>query len=120
MGHVFGRRSRCCDHARLACESPELARGWSRGVWAGRSGRPLRGDGYRLGRGLELLEVDLVAEGFELALESAGAVCGRVALVLPVGSEIAVADVVADDVVVGDEQVVADRADCFLFAAAAA
>ena len=58
-----------------------------------------------------MLEFDLVAERFELALESAGAVFGRVALVLPVGSEVAVGDVVADDVVVGDEQVVADRAD---------
>ncbi len=66
---------------------------------------------WRLGGGFELLEVDLVAERFELALQSAGAVFGRVALVLPVGSEVAVADLVADDVVVGDEQVVADRAD---------
>ena len=66
---------------------------------------------WRLGGGFELLEVDLVAERVELALQSAGAVFGRVALVLPVGSEVAVADLVADDVVVGDEQVVADRAD---------
>ena len=67
-----------------------------------------------------LLERDGVAERFELALESAGAVLGRVALALPVGSELAEWDLVADDVVVGDEQVVADRADRFGLAAASA
>jgi hypothetical protein len=36
---------------------------------------------------LDLFEVDLVAERFELALEPAGAMFGRVALALPVGSE---------------------------------
>lgn len=42
------------------------------------------------GGGLGLLgsfDGDLVAERFELPLESAGAVLGRVALALPVGSE---------------------------------
>ena len=66
-----------------------------------------------------MLERDGVAKCFELSLESAGAVFGRVALALPVRSEVAVWDLVADDVVVGDEQVVADRADRFLLAAAA-
>ena len=45
-----------------------------------------------LGGGFDLLEVDLVAERFELALESAGAVFGRVALALPVGSELSERD----------------------------
>ena len=62
-----------------------------------------------------MLERDGVAKCFELSLESAGAVFGRVALALPVRSEVAVWDLVADDVVVGDEQVVADRADRFRF-----
>jgi hypothetical protein len=52
-----------------------------------------------------LFESDFVAERFELALQSSGAVLGRVALALPVGSE------VADDAVVGDEDVMAGRAD---------
>jgi hypothetical protein len=60
---------------------------------------------------LALLEVDLVAERFELALESAGAMFGRIALALPVGSELSERDLVADDVVVGDQEVVTDRAD---------
>ena len=59
------------------------------------------------------LEGDGVAERFELALEAAGAVLDRVALALPVGTELSEWDLVADDVVVGDEQVVADRADRF-------
>ena len=46
--------------------------------------------------------------------------CGRVALSLPVWAEVAIWDLVADDVVVGDEEVVTDRADCFWFAASAA
>jgi hypothetical protein len=37
---------------------------------------------------LDLFEADLVAERFELALESAGAMFGRVTLALPVGSEL--------------------------------
>jgi hypothetical protein len=70
--------------------------------------------------GLGAFERDGVAEGLELALEAAGAVLGRVALALPVGAEVSVWDLVADDVVVGDEEVVADRADGFRFAASAA
>jgi hypothetical protein len=70
--------------------------------------------------GFSLFEGDGVAEGFELALEAAGAVLGAEALALPVWSEVAVWDVVADDVVVGDEQVVADRAERDGFAAASA
>jgi hypothetical protein len=67
-----------------------------------------------------LLEVDPVAELFELALESAGAMFGRVALALPVGSELSERDLVADDVVIGDEEVVADRADRLGLTAASA
>ena len=59
----------------------------------------------------DLVEGDGVAERFELAPEPAGAVFGGVALALPVGSELSEWDLVADDVVVGDEDVVADRAD---------
>jgi len=51
-------------------------------------------------------------------LQPLGAVLDRVPLALPVRAEVAVGDLVADDVVVGDEQVVTDRADRFLFAAA--
>src|SRR5215212_5381967 len=68
----------------------------------------------RSGRGGRLfgcLQRDGVAERFELALESAGAVLGGVALALPVGAEFSEGDSVADDVVVGDEDVVAQRAD---------
>ena len=72
------------------------------------------------GRWLDLVEGDGVAECFELALEAAGAVLDGVPHALPVGSEVAIRDPVADDVVVGDQQVVADRADCLGFAAAAA
>jgi hypothetical protein len=61
--------------------------------------------------GFGSIERDGVAEGLELALEAAGAVLGRVALALPVGAEVSVWDLVADDVVVGDEEVVADGAD---------
>jgi len=66
------------------------------------------------------LERDCVAEGFELALEPSGAVLGAVALALPVGSEFLEWDFVSDDVVVGDEQVVPERADRFGFAASSA
>src|SRR6266508_945964 len=69
---------------------------------------------------LDLLEVDFVAEFFELALESAGAMFGRVTLALPVWSELSERDLVADDVVVGDEEVVADRADRFGLTASSA
>src|SRR5947209_2520185 len=67
-----------------------------------------------------LVEGDGVDEGFGMALEAPGAVFGRVALALPVRAEFAEWDLVADDVVVGDEEVVADRADRFRFAASAA
>jgi hypothetical protein len=53
--------------------------------------------------GFGLVEGDGVAEGFQLALEASGSVLDRVALALPVGAEVAVWDLVADDVVVGDE-----------------
>jgi hypothetical protein len=59
---------------------------------------------------LDLFDVDLVAERFQLALQTASAVLDRVALALPVGSELAEWDLVADDVVVGDQDVVTDRA----------
>jgi hypothetical protein len=59
----------------------------------------------------DLVEGDRVAERFELALEAAGSVLDGVALALPVRTELPEWDLVADDVVVGDEQVVADRAD---------
>ena len=111
------RPGRYCFRLRLACESPG---------WQPRLGRHDRLGGGADGRwvgvvvglgglfGLfDLLEVDLVAERFELALESAGAMFGRVTLALPVGSELSERDLVADDVVVGDEEVVADRADRF-------
>ena len=68
----------------------------------------------------DLFERDGVAECFELALEPLGAVFDGVAPALPVWAEVSVWDLVADDVVVGDEQVVTDRADCFRFAASAA
>jgi len=73
----------------------------------------------RLFFGFEPVEGDGVAEGFELALQAASAVLDRVALALPFRAEIAVRDLVADDVVVGHEQVVADRADRLLLAVAA-
>src|SRR6266536_847801 len=66
------------------------------------------------------LEGDFVAERFELLDEPAGAVFGRVAAGEPVGAELAVGDAVADDVVVGDQDVVAGGADRFGVAAAAA
>src|SRR5439155_1879076 len=66
------------------------------------------------------LEGDRVAEGFELPDEPTGAVFGRAAAGEPVGAELAVGDAVADDVVVGDQDVVAGGADCLRFAAAAA
>jgi hypothetical protein len=66
------------------------------------------------------LEGDLVAERLELADEAAGSMLGRVASCEPVGTELAVGDAVADDVVVGDEDVVAGRPDRFGLSAAAA
>src|SRR6266536_4068519 len=66
------------------------------------------------------LEGDFVAERFELLDEPAGSVFGRVAAGEPVGAELAVGDAVADDVVVGDQDVVAGGADRLRVAAAAA
>src|SRR5215218_5690835 len=65
-------------------------------------------------------DCDVVAERLELALQPAGAMLDRVALVLPVGAELSERHSVADDVVVGDEDVVADRADRFGLAASCA
>ena len=62
---------------------------------------------------LDLVEGDGVAECFELALEPLGAVLDGVAPALPVGTELSEWDLVADDVVVGHQEVVADRADRF-------
>lgn len=96
-------------------------------VWAGvavpaarRHGRARLSFGLGGLFGVDLIEGDGVAERFELSLEAAGSVLNRVAFALPVGSEVSGWDLVADDVVVGDEQVVADRADCFGFAASSA
>ena len=61
-----------------------------------------------------------MAERFELFDESAGAVFGGVAAGEPVGAEFAEGDALGDDVVVGDQDVVAGGADCFRVAAAAA
>ena len=61
-----------------------------------------------------------MAECFELADEPVGAVLDRVAAREPVGAELAEGDAVADDVVVGDQDVVAGGADRFRVAAAAA
>jgi hypothetical protein len=58
-----------------------------------------------------LLDGDLVAERFELALQASRAMLGRGSPLLPVGAEVAERDLVADDVVVGNEDVVAGRAD---------
>jgi hypothetical protein len=69
---------------------------------------------------LELFGVDFVAERFELALQSASAMLDRVAPALPVGAELAEWDLVADDLVGGDQDVVADRPDRFGLAAASA
>ena len=83
---------------------------------ASAGGRPARimlvGLAGRFGL-LALLDDDAVAERLELALQAPSAVLGRVAAALPVGSEFAERDLVADDVVVGDEDVVAGCADCF-------
>src|SRR6266508_6755682 len=66
------------------------------------------------------LEGDLVAECFELFDEATGAVLDGVAAGEPVRPELAEGHLVADDVVVGDQDVVAGGADRFLLAAAAA
>jgi hypothetical protein len=70
--------------------------------------------------GLVGFEGDGVAESFELALQASSAMLRRVALALPIRSEVSERDLIADDVVVGDKQVVADRADGFGLAAATA
>jgi hypothetical protein len=75
------------------------------------------GWGCALGGGLE---GDGVAERLELLDEAAGAVLEGVAAGEPVGAELAEGDAVADDVVVGDQDVVAGGADRFGVAAAAA
>ena len=59
------------------------------------------------------IDRDVVAERLKLALEPTRAVFDGVALALPVGSQFAERDLVSDDVVVGDENVVADRADSY-------
>ena len=74
----------------------------------------------RLGGRGGLGEGDVVAECFELSLQAACAVLDAVAAAVPVGAEFAERDLVADDVVVGDEDVVAGRADRFRLAAASA
>ena len=51
-----------------------------------------------------------MAEGFELPHQATGAVLGVVARGDPVGSKVVVVDLVLDDVPVGDDQIVADRA----------
>ena len=75
---------------------------------------------YRSGGRLNLAESDVVAECFELSLQAACAVLDAVAAAVPVGAEFAEGDLVADDVVVGDEDVVAGRADRFRLTAASA
>src|SRR6266545_4259165 len=78
--------------------------------------------GKRCARGLSCggrCEGDGVAELFELFDEAAGAVLGRVALVVPFGSEFAVGDLVADDEVERGEDVVSGCSDRFGVAASA-
>jgi hypothetical protein len=105
------------------CESPELRQRLGRGRCPADT---VGGSQFRLSVGLgglfgvDLVEGDGVAERFELSLEAAGSVFDGVALALPVGSEVSVWDLVADDVEVGHEQVVADRADRFGFTAPSA
>src|SRR5436305_13299672 len=88
-------------------------------VRGGVGGRPARLGGYLGGLlcGFDGVDCHCVAEGLELALEASGAVRDRVALALPARAEVTEWDLVADDVVVGDEEVVADSADGFLFPA---
>jgi hypothetical protein len=86
-----------------------------------RSGRRPEGSGsdvfgFRCSGGLDC---DFEAECLELVQESARAVFGRIAAGEPVRAELAVGQSVADDVVVGDEDVVTRSADCLWLAAAA-
>jgi hypothetical protein len=53
----------------------------------------------------------VVAERFELTSQAASAMLRRVALALPVGSEFAQRNAVADDVEVGNQDVVAGGPD---------
>src|SRR6266498_3934911 len=99
--------------------------GLSGGLDHAGAGRPWAGRGLAGGAGWVSgsgggLEGDGVAERFELVDEPAGAVLNRVAAGEPVGAEFAEGDALADDVVVGDEDVVAGGADRFCVAAAAA
>jgi hypothetical protein len=104
----------------LRCESPDHTR----------ARQCLRGEAPVIsfncvgrGRRLELrhgLDGDVHAEPFELSHESSGLLLGGSAAVVPVRSQIVVGNFVANDVVVGDEDVVAGGADCFLGAASAA
>lgn len=55
-----------------------------------------------------------MAESFELAYKSSGLLFGGSAAVVPVWPQILVRDVIADDVVVGDKDIVAGRTDRFL------
>src|SRR6266508_1983693 len=96
-----------------------VARSGPRASGSGRGRRGVTGIWLVSGSGGGL-EGDGVAERFELAHEPAGAVLDRVAAGEPVGAELAEGDAVAGDVVVGDQDVVAGRADRFGVAAAAA
>ena len=58
------------------------------------------------------LDGDVHSESFELAYEPLGLLLGGSATVVPIRSEILVGDPVADNVVVGDKDVVAGSADC--------
>ena len=100
---TFGQRRLC---RRSVGGSPACLLGGSGGLFCG--------------RWFDLVEGDGVAERFELALRGGGRGARRSSACVPVGAELAVGDLVADDVVVGDQEVVADRADRFGFAAAAA
>ena len=63
---------------------------------------------------------DVQSESFELADEPPGLLLGRAAPVVPVRAEIVVGNPIANDVIVGEENVVAGRADGFLGAPSAA
>jgi len=91
------------DHAGAGRVAGRTGCCWG-GGWISGSGGGLEGDG--------------VAERFELPDEPAGAVLDRVAAGEPVGAEFAEGDALLDDVVVGDEDVVAGGADRFRVAAA--
>ena len=63
---------------------------------------------------------DVESESFELPDESSGLLLGRVAAGVPFRAQVLIRHLVSDDVVVGDEDVVAGRADRFLGAAPSA